>query len=87
MDEKAVVEYLLLLLEKNNIAIRTEALGGRGGGVCKLRDRTVVFVDSDALTADTAAMCAQAVNDLVETEKVYIIPQVRDFLEKHTLTG
>ena len=87
MDEKAVVEYLLSLLEKNNVAVRTEALGGRGGGLCKLKDRTVVFVDSEASAAETAAMCAQAVNDLVETEKMYIVPQVRDFLEKHTLTG
>jgi hypothetical protein len=87
MDEKAVVEYLLLLLEKNNVAVRTEALGGMGGGVCKLRDRTVVFVDSESSAAETAAMCAQAVNDLVETEKIYIVPHVRDFLEKHTLTG
>ncbi len=87
MDEKAVVEYLLSLLEKNNIAVRTEALGGGGGGVCKLRDHTVVFVDSESPAAETAAMCAQAVNDLVETEKMYIVPQVRDFLEKHTLTG
>ncbi len=87
MDEKAVVEYLLLLLEQNNVAIRTEALGGRGGGVCKLDSRTVVFVDSEASAADTAAMCAHAVNELVDTEKMYIVPQVRDFLEKHTLTG
>ena len=87
MDEKAVVEYLLSLLEKNNIAVRTEALGGRGGGVCKLRERTVVFVDSEAPAVETAAMCAHAVNALVETEKMDIVPQVRDFLEKHTLTG
>ncbi len=87
MDEKAVIEYLLALLEQHNVAIRTEALGGRGGGVCKLKDRTVVFVDSEAPAAETAVMCAHAVNDLVETEKMYIVPQVRDFLEKHTLTG
>ena len=87
MDEKAVVEYLLSLLEKNNVAVRTEALGGGGGGVCKLRDRTVVFVDSEVSAAETAAMCAHAVNDLVETEKIYIVPQVRDFLEKHMLTS
>ncbi len=87
MDEKAVVEYLLSLLEKNNVAVRTEPLGGRGGGLCKLKDRAVFFVDSEAPAAETAAMCAHAVNDLVETEKMYIVPQVRDFLEKHTLTG
>ena len=87
MDEKAVVEYLLSLLEKNNVAVRTEALGGMGGGLCKLRDRTVVFVDSEAPAAETAAICAQAVNDLVATEEMYIVPQVRDFLEKHTLTS
>ena len=85
MDEKAVVEYLLSLLEKNNVAVRTEALGGRGGGLCKLKDRMLFFVDSEAPAAETSALCAHAVNDVVETEKMYIVPQVRDFLENHTL--
>jgi len=87
MDQKAITEYLLGLLEKNNIAVRTESLGGRGGGVCRLKDRTVVFVDSQASAAETAAMCARAVNDLVDTESIYVVPQVRDFLEKHAQAG
>ncbi|MBE0535070.1 MAG: hypothetical protein IH624_05315 [Phycisphaerae bacterium] len=83
MDEKAILEYLLTLLENNRVAIRTEAMGGTGGGLCKFKNRAVFFVDSEASTADTAVLCARAVNETVDLETVYVVPQVRDFLEKH----
>jgi len=83
MDEKTILEYLLTLLEQNHVVIRSEAMGGRGGGLCKFKNRTVFFVDSEASTADIAVLCAQAVNELVDLEGIYIVPQVRDFLEKH----
>jgi len=84
MDEKTILEYLLGLLEGNSVAIRTEPMGGRGGGLCKLKNKTVFFVDSEASTADIAVLAAHAVTELVDLEAIYIVPQVRDFLEKHT---
>ncbi len=81
MEEQAILEELLALLEQNDIAIRTEPLGGRGGGLCKLKDKTLFFVDSEASTADMAAICAHAVTELLEIESIYIKPQVRDFIE------
>ncbi|HPD46862.1 MAG TPA: hypothetical protein P5279_10165 [Anaerohalosphaeraceae bacterium] len=83
MDEKAILEYLLGLLEANQVAIRTEPMGGRGGGLCKLKNRTIFFVDSEASTADIAVLAARAVNEIVDLEAIYIVPQIRDFLEKH----
>jgi len=58
-------------------------MGGRGGGLCKFKNRTVFFVDAEASTADVAVTCARAVNELVDLEAIFILPQVRDFLEKH----
>jgi hypothetical protein len=83
MEERAIIEELLAMLEHNDIAVRTEPMGGRGGGLCKLKDKTLFFVDSEASAADTAAICARTVGQLLEIEKMYIKPQVRDFIEEH----
>jgi len=82
MQDNSILEKLCGLLEKNNVSIRTEALGGGGGGLCKLKDKTVFFVDIDAPDAETAAICAQAVNKIVAIDEIYIKPQIREFIEK-----
>lgn len=70
-----------MLLEHNGVSIRTEPMGGRGGGLCKIKDKQVFFVDAEAQTVDMAAICARAVSDMVDLENIYIKPQIRDFLE------
>lgn len=83
MDEKGILEYLLVLLEANHVAIRTEPMGGGGGGLCKFKNRAIFFVDSEASTADSAVLAARAVTEIVDLEAIYIVPQIRDFLEKN----
>jgi hypothetical protein len=83
MKDAAILDELLALLEQNNVTVRMEAMGGGGGGLCKIKDKKVFFVDTEASAADMAASCAQAVNEIVDIEKVYIRPQVRDFVEKN----
>jgi hypothetical protein len=84
MEQQAILDELLALLENNNVVTRTEPLGGRGGGLCKLKDKEIFFVDSDASPPDMAAICAQALTRLCQIEEIYIKPQVRDFIEKNT---
>ena len=82
MEAEAVLDELLALLEHNGVSIRTEPMGGGGGGLCKIKDRQVFFVDTEAQTADMAAICAGAVREIVDLENIYIRPQIRDFLER-----
>jgi len=84
MNEQQILEELLGLLEANDVIIRSEALSGTGGGLCTIRGRPVFFVDTQAPSADMAAICAEAVARAVDTEKVYIKPEVRQFIEKHS---
>ncbi len=84
MEQQAILDELLALLENNNVVTRTEPLGGRGGGLCKLKDKEVFFVDSDASPPDMAVIWAQALARLCQIEEIYIKPQVRDFIEKNT---
>ncbi len=81
MEYQDILEELLALLEQNGITIRTEPMGGAGAGLCKLKDKQVFFVDSDASAADLAAICAQAVLGTVDIDNIYLKPRVRDFLE------
>ena len=84
MNEQRILEELLALLEANKVTIRAEPLGGSGGGLCTIKSQTFFFVDTQAQSADIAALCAEAVSKVVDIEKVYIKPEVRQFIENHT---
>ena len=81
MDEQRILDELLALLEANNVAIRREPLGGRGGGLASVKGGHLFFVDTQASCAEVAALCAEAVTKLVDVETVYLRPEVRQFIE------
>jgi hypothetical protein len=83
MNEQRILEELLSLLEANGVTIRTEPLGGSGGGLCIIKGQSVFFVDTQAQSADVAAICAEAVSKVADIENVYIRPEVRQFIENH----
>jgi len=84
MNEQSILEELLGLLEKTRTVIRSEPLGGSGGGLCMIKGEPVFFLDTQAQTADSAALCAQAVATLIDIENIYIKPEVRQFIENHS---
>ena len=84
MNEQAILEELLALLEASNVSIRNEPLGGSGGGLCSIKGKQIFFVDTQAASSDSAALCAEAVAKIVDIEKVFIKPQVRQFIENNT---
>ena len=84
MNEQRISEELLALLEQNGVAIRNEPLGGSGGGLCTVKGQSIFFVDTQASYAEVAALCAEAVSKVVDTDNIYIRPQVRQFIEMHT---
>ncbi len=84
MNEQRIVEELLTLLEANGVTIRNEPLGGSGGGLCTMKGQSIFFVDTQAQSADIAPICAEAVSKVVDIEKLYIKPEIRQFIESHT---
>jgi len=84
MNEQRILEELLALLEANSVTIRTESLGGSGGGLCTIKGEPIFFVDTQAPSAEVAALCARAVPQVVDIEKLYIRPEVRQFIENHS---
>jgi hypothetical protein len=85
MDTREILEQLQALLENSNVEVRTESLGGGGGGLCKIKGQYTFFIDSDSTTADSAVVLAQAVVKITDINAVYIRPEVREFIEKHTI--
>ena len=84
MNEQQILEELLALLESNGVTIRNEPLGGSGGGFCTIKGRQILFVDTQAPSIATAAVCAEAVPKVADIEQIYIKPQVRQFIENHS---
>ncbi len=84
MTEQAILEELLALLEANRVKVRSEPLGGRGGGLAMMKGESIFFVDTEAPSADVATLCAEAVTKLMNVETIYLRPEVRQFIESHT---
>lgn len=84
MNEQRILEELLALLEGGGVAIRHEPLGGSGGGFCTIKGQNIFFIDMDAPSADVAAICAEAVSKFLDVDKLYIRPEVRQFIENHS---
>jgi hypothetical protein len=59
MNEQRILEELLALLEANGVKIRNEPLGGSGGGLCTIKGEQIFFVDTQASSADSAAICGE----------------------------
>jgi hypothetical protein len=83
MNDQIILEDLLVLLEANGVKIRSEALGGGGGGLCTIKGEHTFFLDTQLASSETAIICAEAVSKVVDIESIYIKPQIREFIENH----
>lgn len=83
MDNKAVLDELLYLLEKNNVKIRKDRMGGGGSGLCKLKEGFLFFLDTDSNSYENALNCAKAVKEIVDIETIYLRPEIREFVESN----
>ena len=83
MDNKSILDDLFDVLEKYNVKIRRDSLGGGGSGLCKIKGQYVFFADMDSSSYEIAVSCAKALVQVVDIESIYIKPQVRSFIEQN----
>ncbi len=83
MDNKSILDDLLDILEKHNVKIRKDSLGGGGSGLCRIKDQHIFFADTDSSAYELAVSCARAVGKVVDVESIYLKPQVRSFIEQN----
>lgn len=83
MSDQQILEELLELLENNGAEVRREPLGGRGGGLCTVKGQKLFFVDTEAPLSEALSLCADAVAQLVDIERIYLKPRLRHLIENH----
>ena len=85
MQAAKVFEHLEDLAEKLGVEIVYEKLGGEDfrvrGGLCKVRGRYKIFVDRSETIEGRIEILAKALSSL-NTEGIYLLPQIREILEK-----
>ena len=83
MENEKLMNELLDLAERLEVEVRHECFGGDGGGLCRLRDRQVLFVDTDASPADQLDRTTAALAELNGLDNLYILPEIRQRLESY----
>lgn len=83
MDLSERLEALLTAAEELGVEIRAEPMGGEGGGMCRLKGRHVLFVDTSADVATRYDRTLAAMANLPELEGRYLVPEVRHDLERY----
>ncbi len=83
MNQQQILEELVSILEMNGIQVRDEPLSGQRGGLCTVRGRSIMFLDSDTDAQDNLDVCAEAVGRAINIEELYMKPQVRRYIEAH----
>lgn len=85
MDVEEKLGHVLELLDKLEVTVRSEPLGGSVGGACVLKGKVLVFIDLDA---DPETRYAAALSGLTQSQAlddVYILPEIRADLERYSL--
>lgn len=83
MQTQELLTALLELAESADLEVRKEYLGGDGGGLCILRGKQILFLDTAADTVEQVARTAAALAKLPELDTMYVLPQVREELDKY----
>lgn len=82
IEEK--LRYLLEIFDKLNVQVRLDRLGGEGGGCCRLRGKTLVFMDMDADPETRYASAIGTLSSCGDLESLYLLPEVRADIERMT---
>lgn len=82
-----ILDCLLSIIETAGVQIKKENMAGSGGGLCRLKTKTVYYLDIDAAKINSAIAAARAVDDLIDIETIYLRPEVRDFVSKYAKTN
>ncbi|MCK6456964.1 MAG: hypothetical protein L6Q92_10605 [Phycisphaerae bacterium] len=82
MDLQQRLDGLIEVARELGIDVRTEPLGGESGGLCALKGRTVLFIDSSADLETRYEKTAAALAGLRELDERYLRPEIREDLDR-----
>jgi hypothetical protein len=98
MTQQELVDELCGLAEAVGLTVRREPLDGAAGGLCRLKGRAVLLVDTSQPADQQADLLAAALVEVDRAsaagasretaagpsrlEEMFILPQVRDYLDR-----
>ena len=68
-----ILNELVDLLESGGVSVRREALGGGGGGLCKVKGKWIFFLDTEASLQESIACGSEAVARVIENENICLV--------------
>lgn len=84
MDAKTILGHLEAVAEQLGVEIRYEPMEDETalspGGLCRIRDKQVIIVNSRAPARDQVGTLVKALRRL-ELNQIYLRPGIRDLLE------
>ena len=86
MDTDQVLEALCDLALQLDVEVRRVPLNGQGGGLCVLRGRQILFVDSLASATEQVAQTAASLATFDQLQATYLVPAVREALDQYKPT-
>ena len=81
MNTDKILDELIALLDAQGVKIRMELLDESSGGLCRVNEHYILFLDKTAGADQQIQVCAEAILKLIDIAAVYLKPEVRQLLE------
>ena len=82
MDELAQLDRVIEIAEELGVEVRREPIDGDSGGLCRIKGRHVLFIDTLADAATRLDRCLEALARLPGIEAHYLRPDLRERIER-----
>ncbi len=86
MDWEQIESEFTQLAERLDIQVRHVRYEGEGG-LCVIRGKRVLAVNDSLATPDRVSVMAKALAAVPGIDKVFVVPEVRNLLEKYSSEG
>lgn len=82
-DSMSQLDEVIELAGRLGIQVRHESLAGTGGGLCLLRGRRVLFIDTDTDVATQLDQCLAAIAEFPELDETFLRPAIRERIDRY----
>ncbi|HUU84509.1 MAG TPA: hypothetical protein VM243_13495 [Phycisphaerae bacterium] len=82
MDELAQLDKVVEIAEELGVEVRREAIDGESGGLCRIKGRHVLFIDTLADATTRLERCIEALARLPGIDDYYLRPDIRERIDR-----
>jgi hypothetical protein len=82
VDELAQLDRLTEIAEELGVEVRREPIDGQSGGLCRIKGRHVLFIDTLADLPTRIDRCVEALAQLPGIDRHYLRPDIREQIER-----